>query len=257
MATAAELQHQLQQRFLVAIYKIAAHGELVLKGGVALQVRTGSARYSRDLDFDHDTHRSLASLQHTIRRAIKQAASGAGLEDLQVSESKQTDSVARWKIHARSRDGTPIGLTIEVSRRHPLDLAQAPSTPFQPENRQLPRVLVDVYSEPALLAQKIRALLDPNRVAPRDVYDLDILVGRQAELAPAACAAILELHPDASDLLWRKLEICTWSRFRDEVIPALPPAEQVRLNEEAFDAIKLRVGERIGQWLDSAAANPK
>ena len=44
-----------------------------------MRVLTESARYTQDLDFDHDPHRSLASLQKTVRSAIERTLQGSGL----------------------------------------------------------------------------------------------------------------------------------------------------------------------------------
>src|SRR5215475_3887271 len=115
MATLSEIRDSLQQRLLTHLYRGAESSSLVLKGGAAMRVLTESARYTQDLDFDHDPHRSLASLQRTVRSAIDRALQGSGLADVSISEPKQTDTVARWKISGRTNSGDSLHLTVEVS----------------------------------------------------------------------------------------------------------------------------------------------
>jgi hypothetical protein len=76
-----------------------------------MRVLTASARYTQDLDFDHDPHRSLTSLQKTIRAAIARALQGSGLTQTSISEPKQTDTVARGKISGRTSTGEDLHLT--------------------------------------------------------------------------------------------------------------------------------------------------
>lgn len=54
MDSVTEVRNAFQQRLLSAIFKSRQHGELILKGGGAMKVRTESARYTKDLDLDHD-----------------------------------------------------------------------------------------------------------------------------------------------------------------------------------------------------------
>ena len=42
----------------------------------------------------------------------------------------------------------------------------------------MPRVYVSVYDEQALADNKVVALLDERRTAPRDIYDLELLLAR-------------------------------------------------------------------------------
>jgi predicted nucleotidyltransferase component of viral defense system len=151
-----------------------------------MRVLTQSARYTQDLDFDHDPHRSLASLQKTVRSAVDRAVQGSGLLKTSVSESKQTETVARWKISARTAAGEDLHLTVEVSRRRTPDLSRVIKVPVQIADRTLPRVYVSVYDEQALADNKLAALLDERRTAPRDIYDLELLLARG--ICPAAPA---------------------------------------------------------------------
>ena len=171
-----------------------------MKGGVAMRVLTESARFTQDLDFDHDPHRSLASLQNTVRTAIDRAIHGSGLIETSISEPKQTDTVARWKISGLTSTGESLHLTVEVSRRQTPDPNHVLKIPVQVADRTLPRVYVSIYDEQALADNKLAALIDDRRTAPRDVYDLELLLARGVVPSAAAVeklggAVTLMKHP--------------------------------------------------------------
>ena len=120
------------------------------------------------------------NLQNTVRTAIDRAIHGSGLIDTSISESKQTETVARWKISGRTSTGENLHLTVEVSRRRAPDPSHVLKIPVQIADRTLPRVYVSVYDEQALADNKLAALIDDRRTAPRDVYDLELLLARGA-----------------------------------------------------------------------------
>jgi len=244
MATLAEIRDALQQRLLTHLYRGAESSSLVLKGGGAMRVLTESARYTQDLDFDHDPHRTLGSLQRTVRAAIDRAVQGSGLIPTSISEPKQTDTVARWKIAARTSTGEDVHLTVEVSRRRSPDISHVVKVPVQVADRTLPRVYVSVYDEQALTDNKLVALLDERRTAPRDIYDLELLLARG--VCPSA--STVELAGGYVELMRRvsaKLDLMGWALFRDQVLPALPREIQVNLGEDEYLAMKIRLLESL------------
>ena len=147
MTTLSQARDAFQLRLLTFLYRGSTSSSLVLKGGVAMRILTESARFTQDLDFDHDPHRSLASLQNTVRTAIDRAIHGSGLTGTSISESKQTDTVARWKISGRTSTAEILHLTVEVSRRRAPDPSHVLKIPVQIADRTLPRVYVSVYDE--------------------------------------------------------------------------------------------------------------
>jgi len=240
MASLAEIRDRFQQRLLTIIYRGAGSASLVLKGGAALRVLTESSRYTQDLDFDHDPHRTLGSLQRTMRAAIERALQGSGLVRSSVSESKQTDTVARWKISARTGEGEELHFTVEVSRRRTPDVDRVLRIPIQVADRTLPRVYVSVYDEQALTDNKVVALLDDRRVAPRDIYDLELLLARG--VCPGK--AVVERFGGRSALALRmseKLDLMNWALFREQVLPALPGEIQINIDEDEYRAMKVRL----------------
>jgi hypothetical protein len=252
MATLSQARDAFQLRLLTFLYRGSTSPSLVLKGGVAMRILTESARFTQDLDFDHDPHRSLASLQNTVRTAIDRAIHGSGLTSTSISESKQTDTVARWKISGRTSSGENLHLTVEVSRRRAPDPSHVLKIPVQIADRTLPRVYVSVYDEQALVDNKLAALIDDRRTAPRDVYDLELLLARGAVPSAAGVDSLggrLTLMKRVAD----KLDLMSWALFRDEVLPTLPAEIHSQVNEDEYLAIKLRLLETLERSLAKIA----
>lgn len=251
MASLSEIRDALQQRLLTHLYRGSESSSLVLKGSAAMRVLTESARYTQDLDFDHDPHRSLASLQRTVRSAIGRAVQGGGLTEVSISEPKQTDTVARWKVSSRTSTGDKLHLIVEVSRRRAPDLGHVVRVPVQIADRTLPRVYVSVYDEQALADNKLVALLDERRTAPRDIYDLELLLAR------GVCPSVHAVDPiaDRGTLMGRvseKLDRMGWALFRDQVLPALPREIQANIDEEEYLAMKIRLLESLERCLSDS-----
>jgi predicted nucleotidyltransferase component of viral defense system len=244
MTTLSQTRDAFQLRLLTFLYRGSTSSSLVLKGGAAMRVLTESARFTQDLDFDHDPHRSLASLQNTVRTAIDRAIHGSGLVGATISESKQTETVARWKISARTSTGEHLHVAVEVSRRQTPDPNHVLKIPVQIADRTLPRVYVSVYDERALADNKLAALVDDRRTAPRDIYDLELLLTRG--VVPSA-AAVENLGGQAT-LMKRvadKLDLMGWALFRDEVLPTLPVEIHPHVDEEEYLAMKVRLLEML------------
>jgi predicted nucleotidyltransferase component of viral defense system len=254
MATLSQTRDAFQQRLLTFLYRGSASSSLVLKGGAAMRVLTESARFTQDLDFDHDPHRSLSSLQNTVRTAISRAVHGSGLVGVTISESRQTDTVARWKISGQTTAGENLHLAVEVSRRQTPDPNHVLKIPVQIADRTLPRVYVSVYDEQALADNKLAALTDERRTAPRDVYDLELLLARG--VAPSA-AAVENLGGQAT-LLKRvadKLELMNWGLFREEVLPTLPAEIYSHIDEREYLAMKQQLLQMLKRSLTKPASD--
>lgn len=252
MASLSEIRDTFQQRLLTCLYRGSESTSLVLKGGAAMRALTASGRYTQGLDFDHDPRRSLASLQKTVRAAINRALRGSGLTEALVSEPKQTDTVARWKISGRTSTGETLNLTVEVSRRGAPDLGRVVKIPIEISDRTLPRVYVSVYDEQALADNKLAALLDVRRTAARDIYDLEVLLSRGA-CPSAAAVARLGGHAALMKRTAEKLDLMGWALFRDQVLPALPHEIQAHIDEDEYLAMKVRLLEGLERCLASGA----
>jgi hypothetical protein len=284
------LRDALQSRILVEIFRDAMEGvstptdprtgaraapDFVLKGGLAMRAAHGSHRFTKDIDLDSPPSTDMHRAQALVRAAIKRAVAAAGaevIENVVVTEPKQTETTLRWKVNGTTPDGTPVNVTVEVSRRGgvPVDNIRPYAFPtffglasLQPESLRgvdapvpAPSLSVLAYDGQAMAANKTFALVSENRVAPRDLYDLDILIRAEVE---APIALISEKGPEAAQKalneLWSKLDIMTWSRFREEVLPYLSDDERSRHTEDSFEDMRIRVGERVQGWLEAAIAS--
>ncbi len=162
----------LQARLIGAVFSASA-GELVLKGGLAMRTSHRSQRYTKDVDLQTGPQVPQARVTGIIRKALKQAAETGFLKQVSITEPKQTDTVQRWKV-AGVVGSSHINMTVEVSRRGlppPEDLVTTQVVDLAGQARP-----VYSYSASAIAASKVVALVAPNRVAARDLYDLDLLI---------------------------------------------------------------------------------
>lgn len=255
----------IQAHLIHALFRHAIDDEITLKGGQAMRFH-GSYRSTKDIDLQSDPTYPLSAMQARIRKAIKDVTESGLLQGAKVTEPKQTDTVARWKIaghlpHCES----PIHMTLEVSRRsqpdsdiidswhapvpglagthQPADQSAAPSAGSQ----------IRLYSRQAMAAAKVAALCSPNRVAPRDIQDLMFLITTEVEPPIALLAgAGPEFVDDALENLWAKLETNGWDQCRAHLLPALPDAVAAKVDEGRWDDIRLLVGETVEDWLRRA-----
>jgi predicted nucleotidyltransferase component of viral defense system len=242
----------VQARVLGAIFARSVRDEVVLKGGMALRALFGSQRYTKDIDLAQDRSHSLGSLQRLMRAAIADATKGM-LHNLVVTEPKQTDTVARWKVHGNTAAGTHIGLTIEVSRRgYPREHVLAKS--FQAPGK--PAVTIDVYDAEALAASKVFALASDNRVAARDLLDLDLLIKMDVHPSPALFASITD-RPAFIKQIWDKIELMTWHQFQNDVLPYMDVSARSRYTEDSFAEMQILVGTEVERWLSDEVRAPK
>jgi nucleotidyltransferase AbiEii toxin of type IV toxin-antitoxin system len=126
--------------------------------------------------------------------------------------------------------------------------------PVQIADRTLPRVYVSVYDEQALADNKLAALIDDRRTAPRDIYDLELLLARGVVPSVAAVenlggqAALMQRVAD-------KLDLMSWALFRDEVLPTLPLEIHAHIDEDEYLAMKVRLLETLERGLAKNAGD--
>jgi Nucleotidyl transferase AbiEii toxin, Type IV TA system len=139
-----------------------------------------------------------------------------------------------------------------MPRRRAPDPSHVLKIPVQMADRTLPRVYVSVYDEQALVDNKLAALIDDRRTAPRDVYDLELLLARGAVPSAAGVDSLggrVTLMKRVAD----KLDLMSWALFRDEVLPTLPAEIHSQVNEDEYLAIKLRLLETLERSLAKIA----
>lgn len=237
---------------LVFLRALVAKGEdkalIALKGGCNLRFCFGSARYSEDMDCDvaviakgtlrNKVDRLLASPLVTTPLRSK------GIELIEHSAPKQTDTTQRWKIGLRvAGTNAPVRTKVEFSRRAVIEgttLAVLDSevmrayglTPFAATH----------YTVGAAIAQKIQALAGRSEPQARDVFDLDLLLSR-SDAAPLKLDA--SAKRGVADAIERALSI-SFDHYRSHVVAYLH-SEQAELfaSRAAWDAMQETVIARL------------
>jgi hypothetical protein len=244
---ATDILDLLQARVLAGLFAKKVR-QLVVKGGMAMRLAHDHARHTKDIDLDAEHDLSLDCVQRMVRNAVKQATAGNWLEDVVISEPKQTHTTARWKINGidpatRNR----LHLTVEVSfRSHIQDV----DVVFNESTECGLDMTVPVYKDEVLAINKIDALLSPHRDAPRDVVDLFLLFQAGVEIPAERLSARLgdcDIE-ERIQTLWKKLESMDEKRFEEEILPVwsmdtLPPEWQDWLT------IRLYVEEQVESCL--------
>ncbi len=256
MSNQSTLEH-LQRRFLDALYRKTSPGEIVLKGGLALRAVYGQHRRTMDIDLDQDPKRSSSHLKKLIRSAIDTAIRGTEFASLEISEPKMTQTVARWKLSGYLADGQRLHMTIEVSRRHNIEPENLYSIALR--DLTLPGIgtpgKVDTYTVSVLARQKVLAFLDDNRHAPRDLFDLSLLLENPDVIHPLKGISQNDLAYMANQV-WDATESYSWSEFRDEVVVHLDETAS-DFDEDRFTQMQLQVSEGLSGWIASAQMSPK
>jgi predicted nucleotidyltransferase component of viral defense system len=236
----------------------AMHKELVLKGGMAMRAVHGSVRYTKGIDLDADERASKERIQGVVKRSIDRTVSSGLIANANVTAPKQTDTTLRWKITGTQPHSTaPLYLTVEVSRRPRLIDGHVVEVSLDKSFNQTGRdVRVQVLDSQHIAVTKVLALTDPMRMAPRDLFDLNVLL----EAGVEDPGQLLAQMPDAQlrlpvimAELWPKIEAMSYEQFRIEVVPYLPVEVGQAIDSEAFDVMRVGVGVAVEQWLQTAA----
>jgi predicted nucleotidyltransferase component of viral defense system len=246
-------RENIQAQLLMELFAQSARRELILKGGMAMRAAHDSVRFTKDIDLDANPEIDKSRIQGIVKRAIDATLSYGGLENAKVTAPKQTDTTMRWKINGTLAGGTShINLTIEISRRGNTAMDHVVSKPLYFVGGPAVRpVAVHSIDAEAMAVSKVFALTSPNRSAPRDLWDLAMLIDMEVKPAPElflrhGVAAIQE----ALNNLWQKVDGFTWAQFQQEVLPTLPLSVRGTVDEQLFSSMQLKVGERVSAWLE-------
>lgn len=153
-----------------------------LKGGCNLRFFYKSIRYSEDMDFDV---RVIAkqTLQNKINKlfssvGLLQSLRSKGIEILNVSEPKQTETTQRWKLSLRGA-GLSLSLPtkIEFSRREMTEEVAFEAVDMDLIHAyQLYPIITNHYIKQAAFNQKVNALIHRSETQARDIFDLKLLL---------------------------------------------------------------------------------
>jgi predicted nucleotidyltransferase component of viral defense system len=236
---------------LVFLRALAARGEdkssFVLKGGCNLRFFFHSMRYSEDVDIDVGVV-ARETLKNKVDRLLRSPSvigplKTLGIEIVDLSAPKQTETTQRWKAGLRTR-GLSVALRtkIEFSRR-----ASAGGTAFEAVDRQivepyaLTPFLATHYATAAAVEQKIHALSQRALPQARDLFDLNLLFSRP-DAAIALAAKEKRWLPDAIE---HAMSI-SFDEYTAQVGDFLDPGQrEIYAQKAAFHVMQSAVVERL------------
>jgi len=248
------IRDALQMHLLHSIFRQNVKEALAVKGGIAMKAVFGVDRATKDIDLEASLEFPVEMYRGIIDRAIKESLKIGLLANAVISTPKSTETTTRWKINGVTPQGSPMNLTIEMSRRSqlPRDTVQWTDIPTKENLALSTPAKALTYSPAALAFSKINCLTSELRTAPRDLYDLSVIIKTMVEPPLELLASVQpeELQRQLQ-VLWPKLEVMSWSLFQNEVLPSLP-LEQQTLSQETYETMRLEVGTTIERWLTLA-----
>jgi predicted nucleotidyltransferase component of viral defense system len=254
----AEARDHCQIQFLAQLMRQGAD-RFVLKGGMAMRALYGSARLTKDIDFDVEDSVSAQSMRTQMPKGLLMAARGSGLNAAHVTQTKAGDRASKWRLDARLGDGGPVSFDVEVSRRGvPGTNYVTTATVQAPYEYRIARFVVRVYTEAAMAAGKVNALLSENRNVPRDVYDIHDLVQHGADPSPLWIAHLSrEALQRKRDTVWGKVDHIKFAQASAELLPYIAPALRETIDETRWNDICAEVAAAVDRWLETAIVRAK
>jgi predicted nucleotidyltransferase component of viral defense system len=179
---AVEIFHLL---FLRALKNYVNSSFYALKGGCNLRFFFESIRYSEDIDLDISVI-SVQTLSKNVDKLLYNPSFlhtllAYGLEVTDVSPTKQTQTVQRWKVGIKVANKVrAIPTKIEFSRRnHDLQRVSEPISSLITQQYKMQPLILPHYALEAALKQKIDALIFRTETQARDIFDLYYLFKRE------------------------------------------------------------------------------
>lgn len=239
------------ERFhLVFLRALTARGEdkslFAVKGGCNLRFFFGSIRYSEDMDVD-----VAVVAKDTLRRrvdrllespTVRAPLSAVGVEIVEASAPKQTETTQRWKVGLRAGGAAdPIRTKVEFSRRKALaGTAFERISPEVSKEHGLPPFAANHYATARAIEQKVEALAGRAEPQARDVFDLNLLLGRSD--APTATGADAETRARAAE---NALAI-SFAEYTAQVVAYLDPVQaEPYASREAWDTMQALIVEKL------------
>jgi predicted nucleotidyltransferase component of viral defense system len=226
----------------------------ILKGGLAMRALYGSARLTKDVDFDCEESVSDRSMSARITSALEQAARSAGMVEPKVDRPKSGELASRWRLQGRMRDGTRVAWEVELSRRGVPDARYVESRLIQPPYEYvIAPFLVRVYSEAAMAAGKVNALLSERRSVPRDVYDLAELIRRGASPVALWSEQLTRENLERKrNAVLSKVTLIDFPLANAELLPYLGRDVRSSIDESRWGDLQIEVVEGVDRWFGAA-----
>ena len=254
----AQVQDRSQMAFLSSLMRQGAD-RYILKGGMAMRALYGSARLTKDVDFDCADSISDRSLATRIQSALEQAARSAGIVEQKIDRTKSGERASRWRLTGRTRDSIAVTWEVELSRRGVPDARFVETRTIQPPYEYtIAPFVARVYSETAMAAGKVNALLSDNRSVPRDVYDLADLVRRGASPVPLWIERLSRENLERKrDAVLPKVALIDFPLANAELLPYLARDIRATIDQKRWGDMQFEVTEGVSRWFEEAIPKSK
>ncbi|MBK6295856.1 MAG: nucleotidyl transferase AbiEii/AbiGii toxin family protein [Rhodoferax sp.] len=127
--------------------------------------------------------------------------------------------------------GASVRFVVEVSGRDPVPRdCQARVQVAPPARYGIAPFVMTTYSHAMLAASKVMAVMSANRNVPRDVYDLNDLLGANPVPILAGRISCAELQAIRDHVL-NKVCAIDFAQAQQELLPYIPPDQRDALNQ--------------------------
>lgn len=244
--------------FLRALVRAVPLGNFSVKGGCNLRFFFDSPRYSEDIDLDvwdlrvyQLQDKVMSILESGNIKTTARTFNIARVRPPDISRSKQTETVQRFKVHLETSSGEDLPTRIEFSRRGGDNTVKVePVLEKVLGTYRMPPLIVPHYSAGAAARQKIRALLDRKLLQARDIFDLHVL-STQPEVQNLNLGSMFSRKE--IDTAAARIYAVEYEQFRDTVVSFLDPDDQKRYDSlEVWDQIRLITVSMVERGLRNA-----
>jgi predicted nucleotidyltransferase component of viral defense system len=150
---------------------------LRFKGGTCLKkAHFAEYRFSEDLDFTLEEGREIADLEATLD-ALSAALTEVGFS-VGMGEPQRRAGGMTYVATATGPLGRPGRLKVDVTTRELLCFAAVRMPLIDEYSDAAEAALLNCYSVEEIFLEKMICMLDPARIQPRDLFDLDYLADR-------------------------------------------------------------------------------
>lgn len=107
-----------------------------------------------------------------------------------------------------------------------------------------------------MLEAKVDCIKNPNREAPRDIYDLFLLINMNVRPTLEALKAYGdEVLAEMKQSVWDKLEKMDFDVAKEKLITFMPPHAAKKITSEVWEEMRIAVGASIESWIDEARSS--
>lgn len=219
----------VQLAFLAGLTQRLPARHYILKGGANLRFFLESPRSSEDMDFDAIDIPEW-KLADKVNESLRAPVVGLilrshGLRVTRAGSQKQTATTQRWAIEVQA-PGHRLTIStagefshrVSAAGRHEEARSQARADPMDARiagRYGAPPIVLPHYLPAAAIAQKIGALAQRAVNQPRDVFDLDLLLGRHPDEAPTTG----DVDPKQAQRAAERATELELMAFQDAVLP--------------------------------------